>query len=147
MNKSVFIKHNRLLSDNEIYQMLGFKQQYISEDILKNLRSDYKLGKNLSELGLNQDEFNSFDKYVNVIYDIYTENGLYFKWVSDSDEIVVDIDRNDDVVFIPDVYDRIFIDGQEIKNELTEDEFISKCNGNNQHYVVIYIEKNELIED
>jgi len=147
MNKSVFIKHNRLLSDNEIYQMLGFKQQYISEDILKNLRSEYKLGKNLSELGLNQDEFNSFDKYVNVIYDIYTENGLYFKWVSDSDEIVVDIDRNDDVVFIPDVYDRIFIDGQEIKNELTEDEFISKCNGNNQHYVVIYIEKNELIED
>lgn len=51
MNKSVFIKHNRLLSDNEIYQMLGFKKQYISEDILKNFRSEYKLGEKLSELG------------------------------------------------------------------------------------------------
>lgn len=143
MNKSVFIKHNRLLSDNEIYQMLGFKKQYISEDVLRNLRNEYKLGLKLSELGLEQNEFNSFDEYVNIIYDIYNENGLYFKWISDSNETVADIDRNDDVLFIPDIYNRIFIDGQEIKNKLTEDEFISKCNRNNQHYAVIYIEKGD----
>lgn len=143
MNKSVFIKHNRLLSDNEIYQMLGFKKQYIPEDVLRNLRSEYKLGLKLSELGLEQNEFNSFDKYVNIIYDIYTENGHYFKWISDSNETVADIDRNDDVLFIPDIYNRIFIDGQEIKNKLTEDEFVSKCNGNSQHYAVIYIEKGD----
>lgn len=138
-NKSVFIKDNRELSDNEIYKIIGFRKEFISESEISFFKNEYKLGDKLSELGLNYNEFNSFEKYMTVIYDIYCEDGQFFKW-TDENYIVVDIDRNEDVMFLSALYDRIFIDGNEVFN-ITDDELLLKCDGQDSKYAIIYLEK------
>lgn len=138
-NKSVFIKDNRELSDNEIYKIIGFRKEFISDSEISFFKNEYKLGDKLSELGLNYNEFNSFEKYMTVIYDIYCEDGQFFKW-TDENYIVVDIDRNEDVMFLSALYDRIFIDGNEVFN-ITDDELLLKCDGQDSKYAIIYLEK------
>lgn len=138
-NKSVFIKDNRELSDNEIYKIIGFRKEFISDSEISFFKNEYKLGDKLSELGLKYNEFDSFEKYMNVIYDIYCEDGQFFKW-TDENYIVVDIDRNEDVMFLSGLYNRIFIDGNEVFN-ITDDELLLKCNGQDSKYAIIYLEK------
>lgn len=138
-NKSVFIKDNRELSDNEIYKIIGFRKEFISDSEISFFKNEYKLGDKLSELGLNHNEFDSFEKYMDVIHDIYCEDGQFFKWKNDN-YVVIDIDRNEDVMFISALYDRIFIDGNEVFN-ITDDELLLKCDGQDSKYAIIYLEK------
>lgn len=138
-NKSVFIKDRKELLDNEIYKMLGFKQEFLSDNEISFFKNEYKLGDKLSELGLKHNEFDSFEKYMNVIYDIYCEDGRFFKW-TDEHYAVIDIDRNEDVMFLSGLYNRIFIDGNEVFN-ITDEELLLKCNEKDSKYAIIYLEK------
>lgn len=138
-NKSVFIKDRKELLDNEIYKMLGFKQEFLSDNEISFFKNEYKLGSKLEELGLKDNEFDSFEKYMNVIHDIYCENGRFFKW-TDEHYAVIDIDRNEDVMFLSGLYNRIFIDGNEVFN-ITDEELLLKCNEKDSKYAIIYLEK------
>lgn len=138
-NKSVFIKDRKELSDNEIYKILGFKQEFLSDNEISFFKNEYKLGSKLEELGLKHNEFDSFEKYMNVIHDIYCEDGQFFKW-TDEHYAVIDIDRTEDVMFLSGLYNRIFIDGNEVFN-ITDEELLLKCNEKDSKYAIIYLEK------
>ena len=43
-------------------------------------------------------------------------------------------------MFISALYDRIFIDGNEVFN-ITDDELLLKCDGQDSKYAIIYLEK------
>lgn len=137
---SVLIKENNDISDERVYELLGFSKNYISEKRKSELLNEYKLGLKLEALGFDVKDFETFEQYIKVLYDLYIDETGVFKYSREDGLEVLDINRNDDFMLVASAYNIVFADGKEYKG-LSDIELIDLCCGNDSKYAVVYLER------
>ena len=139
-NKTVLIKENSFISDDYVYDLLKFNKNSLPQKRKDELLEEYRLGEKLNELGLDNKEFDTFEKYLNILYDIYMdEKGVYI-WKSDEDWSVVDIDRDDEVLLMALIYNEVYIDGR-LLDDVNDDILAENFDGDDVQYAVVYMER------
>ena len=137
---SVLIKENNDISDERVYELLGFSKNYISEKRKSELLNEYRLGLKLEALGFDVKDFETFEQYIKVLYDLYIDEKGVFKYAREDRLEVVDINRNDDFMLVASAYNIVYVDGKEYK-VLSDIELIDLCCGNDSKYAVVYLER------
>ena len=139
-NKTVLIKEDSFISDDYVYDLLKFNKNYLPQKRKDELLEEYRLGEKSNELGLDNKEFDTFEKYLNILYDIYMdEKGVYI-WKSDEDWSVVDIDRDDEVLLTALIYNEVYIDGR-LLDDVNDDILAENFDGDDVQYAVVYMER------
>ena len=139
-NKTVLIKENSFISDDYVYDLLKFNKNYLPQKRKDELLEEYRLGEKLNELGLDNKEFDTFEKYLNILYDIYMDEKGAYIWKSDEDWSVVDIDRDDEVLLTALIYNEVYIDGR-ILDKVNDDILAENFDGDDVQYAVVYMER------
>ena len=139
-NKTVLIKENSFISDDYVYGLLKFNKNYLPQKRKDELLEEYRLGEKLNKIGLDIKEFDTFEKYLNILYDIYMdEKGVYI-WKSDEDWSVVDIDRDEEVLLTALIYNEVYIDGR-LLGEVNDDIIAENFGSDDLQYAVVYMER------
>ena len=139
-NKVVLIKESSFITDDHVYNLLKFNKNYLPESRKEELLAEYRLGKKLDDMGLTIEEFDTFEKYLNILYEIYMDEKGAYTWKSDENWCVVDIDRQDSLLSLATLYNEIYIDGRKL--DKVEDDILVKNLGDGDfRYAVVYMEK------
>lgn len=137
---SVLIKENKDISDERVYELLDFSKNYISEKRKNELLNEYRLGLKLESLGFDVKDFETFEQYIKVLYDLYIDEKGVFKYSREDGLEILDINRNDDFMLVASAYNIVYVDGIEYKG-LSDIELIDLCCGNYSKYAVVYLER------
>lgn len=136
---SVLIKENSDISDERVHELLGFSKNYISEKRKNELLNEYRLGLKLESLGFDVKDFETFEQYIKVLYDLYIDEKGVFKYSREDGLEILDINRNDDFMLVASAYNIVYVGGKEYG--LSDIELIDLCCGNDSKYAVVYLER------
>lgn len=139
-NKTVLIKEDSFISDDYVYDLLKFNKNHLPQKRKDELLEEYRLGEKLNELGLDNKEFDTFEKYLNILYDIYMDEKGAYIWKSDEDWSVVDIDRDDEILLTALIYNEVYIDGR-ILDKVNDDILAENFDGDDVQYAIVYMER------
>ena len=139
-NKVVLIKENSFISDDHIYNLLKFNKNYLSHKRKEELLAEYRLRTKLDEMGLDIKEFYTFEKYLNLLYDIYMDEKGVYTWKSAEDWSVIDIDREDEILLTAFLYNEVYIDGIML-DKVNDDILAENFDGDDVQYAVVYMER------
>lgn len=139
-NKVVLIKESAFITDDHVYNLLKFNKNYLPESRKEELLAEYRLGKKLDDMGLTIEEFDTFEKYLNILYEIYMNEKGAYTWKSDENWCVVDIDREDEIFLTAFLYNEVYIDGIML-DKVNDDILAENFDGDDVQYAVVYMER------
>ena len=139
-SKTVLIKEKSFISDKHVYNLLKFNKNYLTHARREELLEEYRLGEKLDEMGLDIKEFDTFEKYLNLLYEVYMDEKGVYTWQSDENWSVVDIDREDRLLLTALIYNEVYVDGKML-DELNDDILAENFSNGNAQYAVVYMER------